>query len=72
MEEKNRSFDFDAFAKQAAEELKAGKPMVGRDGVFTPLLKHLIEASLEGELDAHLQDTRKLQKNRRNGHGRKN
>ncbi|HYK44275.1 MAG TPA: IS256 family transposase, partial [Parafilimonas sp.] len=46
--------------------------MVGRDGVFTPLLKHLIEASLEGELDAHLQDTRKLQKNRRNGHGRKN
>jgi len=72
MEEKNRSFDFDAFAKQAAEELKAGKAMVGRDGVFTPLLKHLIEASLEGELDAHLQDTRKLQKNRRNGHGRKN
>jgi transposase-like protein len=35
-------------------------------------LKHLIEATLEGELDAHLQDTRKLQQNRRNGHGRKN
>jgi putative transposase len=72
MEEKDKAFDFDAFAKQAAEDLKAGKPMVGRDGVFTPLLKLLIEASLEGELDAHLADTRKSQKNRRNGHGRKN
>ena len=72
MESKNKSFDFDAFAKRAAEDLKSGKPMVGRDGVFTPLLKHLIEATLEGELDAHLHDTRKLQQNRRNGHGRKN
>jgi len=72
MEKNNKPFDFDAFAKQAAEDLKAGKPMVGRDGVFTPLLKHLIEASLEGELDAHLGDTRKSQKNRRNGHGTKN
>ena len=72
MESQNKSFDFDAFAKRAAEELKAGKPMVGRDGVFTPLLKHLIEASLEGELDAHLDKTRKSQKNRRNGHGTKN
>jgi transposase-like protein len=72
MEDRKKPFDFDAFAKRAAEELKAGKPMVGRDGVFTPLLKHLIEASLEGELDAHLSETREKQKNRRNGHGTKN
>src|SRR5574338_178080 len=72
MEPSKKLFDFEAFAKQAAEDLKAGKPMVGNDGVFTPLLKQLIEASLEGELDAHLADTRKSDKNRRNGHGRKN
>ena len=65
-------FDFEAFSRQAAEELKSGKPMVGRDGVFTPLLKKLIEASLEGELEAHIEDTRKSDKNRRNGHKRKN
>lgn len=70
MEEK-KPFDFEAFARQAAEDLKSGKPMVGKDGVFTPLLKRLIEASLEGELDAHLADTRKSAKNRRNGHGTK-
>ena len=72
MEENKEQFDFEAFAKQAAEELKAGKPMVGRDGVFTPLLKRLIEASLEGELDAHLTQTRSSEKNRRNGQKRIN
>lgn len=72
MEEESKPFDFEAFARQAAEDLKAGKPMVGKDGVFTPLLKRLIEASLEGEMDAHLSDTRKKEKNRRNGHGTKN
>jgi len=64
-------FDFEAFSKQAAEDLKNGKPMVGRDGVFTPLLKRLLEASLEGELDAHLSDTRTATNNRRNGHNAK-
>ena len=72
MEPIKKPFDFEAFAKQAAEDLKAGKPMVGKDGVFTPLLKQLIESSLEGELDAHLLETRKKAKNRRNGHGTKN
>src|SRR3972149_9475462 len=72
MEEKERQFDFEKFAREAAEELKSGKPMVGRDGVFTPLLKRIIEASLQGELDAHLKETRKQENNRRNGQKRKN
>lgn len=72
MKEKEEQFDFEKFAREAAEDLKSGKPMVGRDGVFTPLLKRIIEASLEGELDAHLEQTRKQQKNRRNGQKRKN
>lgn len=70
MEEKK--FDFEAFVKQAGEQLRSGKPLTGADGVFTPLLKQIIEASLEGELDDHLQETRKETKNRRNGHAQKN
>lgn len=70
--ETKKPFDFESFAKQAAEDIKSGKPMIGKDGIFTPLLKQLIEASLEGELDVHLQQTRKTGKNRRNGHGTKN
>ena len=64
MEEK---FDFEAFAKQAGEQLRAGKPVTGKDGVFTPLLKKILEASLEGEMDAHIEQTRSSQQNRRNG-----
>lgn len=70
MEEKK--FDFESFIRQASEELRSGKPFTGKDGVFTPLLKHILEASLEGELDSHLQETRKATKNRRNGHTQKN
>lgn len=70
MEEKK--FDFEVFVKQAGEQLRSGKPLVGADGVFTPLLKRVIEASLEGELDQHLQSADKQEKNRRNGHTRKN
>src|SRR5258706_771747 len=70
MEEKK--FDFEAFVRRAGEQLRSGKPLTGSDGVFTPLLKQIIEASLEGELDNHLQETRKPGKNRRNGHASKN
>lgn len=68
MEKKN--FDFEAFIKEAGEQLRSGKPLVGADGVFTPLLKRVIEASLEGELDDHLKG--KKGSNRRNGHTHKN
>lgn len=66
-----KKFDFESFAKKAADELRSGKPMVGRDGVFTPLLKMLIEGALNGEMDTHMEETRKPKKNRRNGHTQK-
>jgi putative transposase len=69
--EKKR-FDFDDFIKQAGEQLRSGRPLVGAEGVFTPLLKKVIEASLEGELDEHLKESKKQGSNRRNGHTQKN
>jgi hypothetical protein len=44
---------------------------IGADGIFTTLLKHIPEASLEGELDSELVATRKTSKNPRIGHIRK-
>jgi transposase-like protein len=52
----------------ALEALKSGKSLEGKDGALTPLIKKLIEASLEGEMDAHLGESRP---NRRNGKGSK-
>ena len=48
----------------AIDELKKGKRLEGQDGAVTPLLKKLIETSLDGEADAHVNSTRP---NRRNG-----
>lgn len=69
---KDEKFDFEAFVRQAGEQLRSGKPFTGKDGVFTPLLKRVLEASLEGELDSHLEESRTTESNRRNGHTHKN
>lgn len=69
---KDEKFDFEAFVRQAGEQLRSGKPFTGKDGVFTPLLKRVLEASLEGELDSHLEESRTTESNRRNGHMHKN
>ena len=65
-------FDFDSFKQEAMKELYKGKPLMGENGIFTPLLKHFLEATLQGELDTHLkQEQAKSNPNRRNGTGTK-
>lgn len=66
----DKNFDFESFSRQAIEKLKQGKPLTGTEGVFTPLLKMILEASLEGEISDHVQETKSL-KNRRNGKSKK-
>jgi putative transposase len=65
-------FDFEEFSKELAAQIRGGKPLTGQDGAFTPLLKKVIEAALEGEMDQHLKQTKEATRNRRNGRGRKN
>jgi transposase-like protein len=59
--------DLAKFKQLLLEGIRAGKPLSGKDGLLTPLLKEVIEASLEGELDAHLESERTD-----NSHNRKN
>lgn len=64
--------NWDEFSKKAAELIRQGKPLTGDGGIFTPLIKHVVEAALEGELDSHLEQTRQSEQNRRNGRTQKN
>ncbi|WP_276482675.1 IS256 family transposase [Paraflavitalea pollutisoli] len=64
-----QNFDFEAFKKQAATRLKSGETLLGKDGVFTPLLKEFLEEALEGELEAHIDQDE--DPNRKNGKGKK-
>ncbi len=63
-----KNFDYEQFRREAIEALKSGQKLEGSEGVLAPLLKDLLEASLEGEMDAH-QATSSA--NRRNGKGKK-
>lgn len=66
------NFNYAEFKKEALERLKSGQSLTGRGGILTPLIKELLEASLEGEMDAHLSDCKaEHQANRRNGKLRK-
>lgn len=61
-------FDFNAFQEDAIAQLKSGQSLTGKDGVLTPLIKKILEAALEGEMEAHLSDCREQGlSNRRNG-----
>lgn len=60
-------FVFENIKNKDIEQLKAGKPLLGKDGGFVPLLESILNAALEGEMDAHLNDEERLSGNRRNG-----
>lgn len=70
--EKRKDFTLDeAGQRLAIEQLKSGKSLFGKEGVFGPMLQQLLEAALEGELAGHLQDEQSLDDpplNRRNGY----
>lgn len=66
----DKKFDFEQFSKDLVDSVKSGKPLTGVDGVFTPLIKMVLEASLDGEISEHVKST-KPAKNRRNGSGKK-
>lgn len=63
----NSSMDFNELGAQVLEELKAGKPLFGKDGALSPLLENIINAALEGEMDAHFTEESRQAGNRRNG-----
>lgn len=70
--EKTETFNFESFKSEAMKELYAGKPLMGEGGIFTPLLKHFLEAGLQGEMDNHLrEDKASSLSNRRNGISKK-
>ncbi len=67
-EEESQKFNFNS----AVKELLAGKKISGKDGVLAPLVKQLIEAALEAEVESHIaNDVLSGNKNRRNGYNTK-
>ncbi len=56
---------------KALQQLRSGESMTGKNGAFAPLLKEFLEAALEGEMAAHLDEEERATGNKRNGRGSK-
>jgi len=50
----NRSLLTDSFKKQAAEQIYAGKPLTGKNGIFSGMIKDILETALSEEMNQHL------------------
>lgn len=53
--------------KKAAQQLRSGEALFGKDGALAPLLERILNSALEGEIDAHLSEEERSSGNRRNG-----
>lgn len=65
--EKKEKFDYDALKRKTLEQLRSGKSLFGKDGAFAPLLKDILEAALDGEIEGHLDEEQRSIGNRKNG-----
>jgi transposase-like protein len=69
MTDNNEKIDYSSIQQKALEQFKAGKSLLGKDGAFAPLFKQFLEAALDAELEAHIQEDEVP--NRKNGKARK-
>ena len=68
----------DDFKRQAIEKIYQGKPLTGRDGIFSGMIKDILETALNEELNQHLASEKQSSSNagndfsnRKNGHNSK-
>jgi len=65
------SKEFEAAKAKALEQLLQGKSLFGEGGALAPLLKEVLDAALEAEMETHLDDKERSVGNKRNGHKKK-
>lgn len=64
-------FNLEEIKAKALEQIRTGQPLLAKDGAFAPLLESVLNAALEGEMDAHLTQESRAGGNRRNGKSKK-
>ena len=67
MKKKEEELSAEELKKKALKQFMSGESLYGKDGAFAPMLKSFLEAAIEGELDAHLDEDERKSGNRKNG-----
>ena len=55
------NFNFNQFQQEATARLRSGQALTGHNSVMTPLTKCILEAALEGEMDATSSNARMME-----------
>ncbi len=71
MARKKESPEYIAMRDQALAQLKSGKSLTGKGGIFEPIVKEFLESALEAEMDVYLDEQERSRGNKRNGKGTK-
>lgn len=66
----NKEFDYKKFESEAIEKLRSGKGLIGEGGALTEMIGRILQAAYEGEIEAHIGQSKEV-KNRRNGYTKK-
>ena len=67
MNTNEESEDIVKMREEIVKQCLAGKPLFGKDGALAPMIQSILNAVLEGEMDAHLTVEERQSGNRRNG-----
>ena len=59
--------EFKKLSIEATLQLRKGDPVFGKGEALQPLFERILNAALEGEMDAHLTEESRENGNRRNG-----
>lgn len=59
--------ELEPWEQEAAKAIYEGRPLLGEGGIFTDMVKRIVQASLKGEMQAHLASEGQ-EGNRRNGY----
>lgn len=67
MNTNEESEDIVKMREEIVKQCLAGKPLFGKDGALAPMIQSILNAVLEGEMDAHMTEEEREAGNRRNG-----
>ena len=71
MTDKKETPEYVAMRNLALEQLRSGKSLTGKGGVFAPIIKDFLETALSAEMETPLDDQERDLGNKRNGKGSK-
>jgi len=67
MKKEEEQLNAEELKKKALKQFMSGESLYGKNGAFAPMIKSFLEAAMEGELDAHLDEDERKTGNRKNG-----